>query len=211
MGRLKNLSWLGSKLCANENNHFDNIFNFLRYCGSNLPSNFRSSSNKVLIKFHSDSRVRGHGFLISYHAVERHCNNSLCKEGEGECNSDSECEGSLVCGHMNCINSTLQNCCTKSCNNDFDCFNQDCNTNIDQCRQDSYSMSKCSNDSPCRNGEGDCDYDGECEGSLVCSNDRCGSGPPNMDCCKGKFISSLHLSFCKGWVMGHGKLVLHFI
>ena len=27
-----------------------------------------------------------------------------CKEGQGDCDNDTECEGSLVCGHMNCVN-----------------------------------------------------------------------------------------------------------
>ena len=34
----------------------------------------------------------------------------------------------------------------------------------------------------CKEGEGDCDSDGECEGGLVCSQ-PCPSGPSNMECC----------------------------
>ena len=26
-----------------------------------------------------------------------------CKIGEGDCNDNNECEGSLVCGHNNCL------------------------------------------------------------------------------------------------------------
>ena len=112
---------------------------------------------------------------------------------------DSECEGSLVCGQMNCANSTLKHCCTKTCNNDSDCWNQECNINIDQCRLDSYSTdwSKCSQESQCRDGEGDCDNDWECEGLLVCGNDKCGNGPSTMDCCVGKF-DTFNALLCRG-------------
>ena len=37
-----------------------------------------------------------------------------CKEGEGDCDDDSECEGELVCGFNNCAwNSTFDDCCAK--------------------------------------------------------------------------------------------------
>ena len=99
---------------------------------------------------------------------------------------DSECEESLVCGHMNCPNSTMRHCCTKTCNFDSDCFNQECNTDHHKCRLDSYSTdwSNCSQDSPCSNGEGDCDYDAECHGLLLCGSNNCEGGPSEMDCCK---------------------------
>ena len=126
------------------------------------------------------------GFLISYEAVIRYCSLHLCKEGEGDCGMDSECEGSLVCGQMNCANITLQHCCTKTCNNDYDCLNQECNTDVNLCRIDSYSTdwSKCSQDSLCTEGEGDCDEDSECEGSFVCGTDNCANGSTFLDCCQ---------------------------
>ena len=35
-----------------------------------------------------------------------------CKEGEGDCDDDAECEGELVCGINNCAwNSTFDDCC----------------------------------------------------------------------------------------------------
>ena len=164
------------------------IILFVRYCGTVMPSNFTSSSNELFIKFHSDGGANRPGFLISYETFIRHCSLTLCKEGEGDCGMDSECEGSLVCGQMNCVNSTLRHCCTKTCNNDSDCFNQECNTDINQCRLDSYSTdwSKCRQDSPCADGEGDCDHNTDCEGTLLCGNDNCVSGPTGMDCCTDK-------------------------
>ena len=39
------------------------------------------------------------------------CAKFPCGEGQGDCDGDTECEGSLMCGHMNCINSTSTDCC----------------------------------------------------------------------------------------------------
>ena len=119
-----------------------------------------------------------------------YCSFTLCKEGEGDCSFDSECEEALVCGYKNCANSTLHHCCTQSCHNDSDCLNQECNTEFNGCRLDSYSTdwSNCSQDSPCADGEGDCDNDEECKGSLICGDNKCLNGPANMDCCMGKFL-----------------------
>ena len=140
----------------------------------------------MFIKFHSDGSATRPGFLISYKAFLRHCSIAPCNEGEGDCSLDSECEGSLVCGHMNCVNSTLRNCCTPPCHNDSDCLNQECNTDINQCRLDSFSTdwSKCSKVSLCADGEGDCDEDSECEGLLVCGTDNCANGTTFLDCCE---------------------------
>ena len=113
------------------------------------------------------------------------CAKFPCGEGEGDCDSDAECEGSLVCGHMNCMNSTIADCCIKPCNSDFDCLNQECIVEINQCRLDSYSTnwSMCSQDSQCVDGEGDCDEHADCKGSLLCGSDNCERGPNGMDCC----------------------------
>ena len=39
------------------------------------------------------------------------CAKTPCREGQGDCDDDTECEGSLVCGHMNCFNGTITDCC----------------------------------------------------------------------------------------------------
>ena len=41
------------------------------------------------------------------------CAKIPCGEGQGDCDYDTECEGSLVCGHMNCKNSTVTDCCAQ--------------------------------------------------------------------------------------------------
>ena len=160
------------------------------YCGADIggdiPSEFLSSTNELFVKFSSDSGLTRPGFLISYKSVERYCSLTTCQEGEGDCGEDSECEGSLVCGQMNCANNTATHCCTKTCHDDSECYNQECNTGVNQCRLDSYSTdwSLCSQASPCSDGQGDCDLDSECQGSLVCGSDNCLNGPTGMDCCR---------------------------
>ena len=52
----------------------------------------------------------------------------------------------------------------------------------------------CSSEYPCKEFEGDCDTDDDCEGSLICGIDNCGSSFkwPKADCCgNGETRSSL--------------------
>ena len=46
------------------------------------------------------------------------CTNWCCQEGEGDCDSDNECEGDLVCAHEMCPNTM------DTSNNDVDCCGQ---------------------------------------------------------------------------------------
>ena len=41
------------------------------------------------------------------------CAKIPCSEGQGDCDDDKECEGSLVCGRHSCMNSTITDCCTQ--------------------------------------------------------------------------------------------------
>ena len=46
----------------------------------------------------------------------------------------------------------------------------------------------CSNSNLCGVAEGDCDYDGECQGHLLCGTDNCLSPfPYGADCCYDPF------------------------
>ena len=114
------------------------------------------------------------------------CAKFPCKEGQGDCDNGNECEGSLVCGHMYCANSSITDCCTHTCRNNSDCSSGECNAENQLCRlnSDTIDWSGCNKDSPCENGEGDCDQDTDCEGRLLCGNDNCANGPTGMDCCK---------------------------
>ena len=53
--------------------------------------------------------------------------NGDCKEGEGDCDDDRECEGSLVCGKDNCVGQTFDSdnsydCCVAACKTEDDEF-----------------------------------------------------------------------------------------
>ena len=111
------------------------------------------------------------------------CTKSPCGNGEGDCDNDTECQGALVCGQLNCPNSSITDCCTHTCNNDTDCTSGECNIENSQCRLNSGTIdwSKCSQESLCADGEGDCDNDSDCEGRLHCG--KCVNGPAGMDCC----------------------------
>jgi len=92
---------------------------------------------------------------------------SPCGLGNGDCDSDIDCQGILVCGDNNCADGDYRmDCCQKKpCNpedNDWHC---------------------CTKDAPCAAGGGDCDHDEECEGDLVCGNANCEAGEISMDCC----------------------------
>jgi len=102
------------------------------------------------------------------------CNNKLAA-GKGDCNSDSGCKDVsdgwiLRCGNSNCANGD-DDCCFKprACDSNDQSRNRCCSkvwdhSNLDDC---------CTNDRPCKIGEGDCDDDDECEGDLVCGNKNC--------------------------------------
>ena len=55
-------------------------------------------------------------------------------------------------------------------------------------RLGSDGASCCTSSNICALGEGDCDSDSECDGSLVCGVDNClpvfGHSPSSFDCCK---------------------------
>ena len=130
------------------------------------------------------------GFRLEYSILDTStCSQeSQCTLGEGDCATDSDCEESLICGRMNCANSTLRHCCTKSCINDSDCTSGECNVEHNMCRlnSDTVDWSKCSQDSPCADGEGDCDHHTDCVETRLCGNDNCATGPTGMDCCEQK-------------------------
>ena len=114
------------------------------------------------------------------------CAKIPCGEGQGDCDDDNECEGSLVCGHRNCMNTTITDCCTQPCSNDNECTSGDCNLRYNQC----YLWSDCSQDAPCADGEGHCDTHTDCDGALLCGNDNCWIGSTSMDCCTGRYMNN---------------------
>ncbi len=105
-----------------------------------------------------------------------------CQEGQGDCDSDSECASGLVCagnvGAAYGFSSTTDVClkpgdvptnpgaaCSKSVGDHDYCSDPNCG--------------------PCSEGQGDCDSNAECTGSLVCLKDAGGSYGlyPTVDVC----------------------------
>ena len=54
-----------------------------------------------------------------------------------------------------------------------------------KCQGSNTNWSCCTSSSPCKEDEGDCDTDSDCESGLVCGTDNCPSGFPSSayDCC----------------------------
>ena len=75
-----------------------------------------------------------------------------CSEGEGDCDSDSECASGLICA-------------------------QDVGANygwsslVDVCELPNGHPDYCAEYGPCSEGEGDCDGDSECASGLICAQD----------------------------------------
>ena len=149
-------------------------------CPSNLGPTWKSWDS------YANSWVDAGESLLTSCYYSNCTQDSPCSGGHGDCDDDIECQGSLVCGTINCASGPAGlDCCTSACHNDSDCMNQECNTDLNHCRLDSFSTawSNCSDNSPCSKGEGDCDHDSECLGSLVCNEDSCINGTKGMDCC----------------------------
>lgn len=83
-----------------------------------------------------------------------------CGVGSGDCDSDAECGGGLLCGEENGpavgFTSTMDVCVHAR---PPGCARMD---------RGSLDWNLCSEDCPCSYGEGDCDYDDDCFGGLVC-------------------------------------------
>jgi len=97
-----------------------------------------------------------------------------CKEGQGDCDDDTDCSSGLTCGEDNCrefhINAEEQaDCCYKpgiGASNDW---------------------TYCSSTNKCDEGQGDCDADSHCAAGLKCGQNNCKEFHPNAlgdtDCC----------------------------
>ena len=96
-----------------------------------------------------------------------------CGVDQGDCNSNDECQESLVCGSNNCPDSL-----------GFD-PETDCCTNNVVVGDEHF----CTTDNPCGVAEGDCDFNNECQTNLIC--DTANSCPAylgfnsGVNCCFG--------------------------
>lgn len=105
---------------------------------------------------------------------------SPCDLTQGDCDSHYDCKGFLQCGADNCkqMNPGLLDSFADS----DDCCDYPPCIGGDSC---------CTSSNPCGKGEGDCDYDNDCIGSLACGTDNCQLMNPDFadkfdptdDCC----------------------------
>jgi len=82
-----------------------------------------------------------------------------CSQGEGDCDSDSECNAGLVCENDNGLEHGL------------DPFVDVCVDAQSSCPVDKGHYDYCALCGPCEEGEGDCDSDTDCAGDLICLDD----------------------------------------
>ena len=104
-----------------------------------------------------------------------------CSIGEGDCDKDSHCAGSLVCGKNNC----------KQFNNAWSDASFDCceDAPTPGCNASKNDKNCCKSSNPCSIGEGDCDKDSHCAGNLVCGKNNCKQfdnawSDASFDCCE---------------------------
>jgi len=98
-----------------------------------------------------------------------------CAEDQGDCDNDEDCQGDLWCGSNNCPLGFpgKYDCCTST-------TKPDCTLNTPLSRD---CCTKGLN-GPCKENQGDCDKDEECEGDLVCGK-NCPEGfPSGYHCCE---------------------------
>merc|ERR1711936_395533 len=94
-----------------------------------------------------------------------------CPEGEGDCEIDDDCNGTLVCGNNNCKQfgnffHQKDDCCVKP--------NISSTEPFQRCKGRNFLPRPCCTpESPCPEGEGDCEIDNDCAGNLVCGNNNC--------------------------------------
>ncbi len=134
----------------------------------------------------------------------------LCDVGEGDCERD-ECRAGLVCGEDNGprfgLSSSTDACVDAQCTNGVQDPGEeasDCGGPCGACARPETLVSGsphfCSVVFPCDHGEGDCDSDLQCSGSLVCGDDngpRFGL-PRGYDACERRvpMLAFGHADFC---------------
>jgi len=125
-----------------------------------------------------------------------------CGVGEGDCDSDRDCKGSLKCGKDNCVSgrkfTKMSDCCydpkpntksapKKSVPKKSATKKIPANKPTKSCNGlSSHDWSCCSASNQCGVGEGDCDSDRDCKGILKCGKDNCARGrkfTKMSDCC----------------------------
>ena len=111
-----------------------------------------------------------------------------CTVGEGDCDSNDECEFPLRCGENNCnaIHNSTEFADQADCCVSF--LNKTCKSNW-KGGSDADTWSCCTDRAKCIENEGDCDSDDQCIDGLICGENNCIFVNPGLnfdpaaDCC----------------------------
>ena len=94
-----------------------------KFCGTRISSPFVSTGTTITVKMHTDAYVTRTGFRAEWTVLGERCNpansdwtcctaTNKCDVGQGDCDSDSDCSGNLVCGYNNCpAGHSSMDCC----------------------------------------------------------------------------------------------------
>jgi len=111
-----------------------------------------------------------------------------CEEGEGDCDDNDECQGSLICGDNNCKSfgqfyHAKDDCCVIDPKDRIEPpLGQRCAGRNYPTNENPDGRRCCTPENPCDEGEGDCDGFGDggggdgnrgCKGNLVCGSNNC--------------------------------------
>jgi len=99
-----------------------------------------------------------------------------CGLGDGDCDHNGECAKGLVCGTNNCpVFGYGKDCCRKPTFKEHSVKTARCKgVKWDGC---------CTTKTPCGEGDGDCDHNGECAAGLKCGTNNCPWFKSGTDCC----------------------------
>ena len=86
-----------------------------------------------------------------------------CEKYDGDCDSNSDCKGDLICGENNCNVDWLSD-------SEFDETDDCCMENL-RCLGNDGGC--CTEETPCEKYDGDCDSDSDCKGDLICGENNC--------------------------------------
>lgn len=190
----------GSLVCG-ENNCSGDTTGYFDCCTEGSTENANSSVNKSSYKKggRSMSTPCSPSSMNPWNCCST---NNLCGHGEGDCDDDLECKPGHFCGTNNCgdldsMTSSIRiDCCeayptTASGNPTTNPGNyQGILRHIFFCSVCLGGDNCCSLGDPCGEGEGDCDSDSDCFGTLVCGSDNCAplhgwmEFDPADDCCQ---------------------------
>jgi len=106
---------------------------------------------------------------------------SPCNDGESDCDLNSDCAGDLICWERT-NGETDPRYDTSNINSDADvCIRPESSEDVSNVTYVQWLGPDACADSPCGDGESDCDKDSECQGDLICWERTYGETDPRYD------------------------------